>query len=166
MGNLDVEILQVLVQLAQVNRALYFIWVLDPHDIIEILSVAISKKYVHQIPRRNILGICWYCQGDPINILVSKRMFTTISSPASTFGRSNNSIMTSCCFFFLDFEPIGACVFCREGRSLPKTLYDATLLTTGASSVSVSLEDEMTWRLPGFLLGLYEDAIVGEDESL
>ena len=34
-----------------------------------------------------------------------------------------------------------------------------TLVPTGASSVSVLLEDEITWRLPGLFVGLWDEAI-------
>ena len=34
-----------------------------------------------------------------------------------------------------------------------------TLVPTGVSSVSVSLEDVITWRLPGFFVDLWDEAI-------
>ena len=68
--------------------------------------------------------------------------------------------------FFLGFEAIGARARNREGRSLPDTLYVTTLVSMGASSVSVSLEEETTLHLPGFLLGYYDDAITVDVEGI
>ena len=65
----------------------------------------------------------------------------------------------------MGFEPTGARACSREGWSLPDTLCDTTLVSTGASSVSVSLEEEMILCLPGFLLGLYGEAIAEEVEK-
>ena len=73
-----------------------------------------------------------------------------MDSPVSVLERSNNSVINYCCVFFLGFEATGACA-CATGAT--------TIVPTGASSVSVSLEEETIQRLPGFLVGRWDEAI-------
>ena len=97
---------------------------------------------------------------------VFERTSTTIDSPASTLEHSSNSVITCYCVFFLGFKATGARARAWEGRSLPETLCVTILVPTGASSVSVSLEEEITLRLPGFLVGRCDEAIAVNVEEI